>query len=229
MFFLVQLLTFGRSKFNTSAGQWECVQRGSTREPTGEAPPFQPAADVLPLVGFMISSEYGAHLLSLQLSWSHWLMSLLCLSDSRYEKCMCLLPQDKKRTALTCTSVQTDVGWWAAGPPLQAICLRLSTLVDYWWRWRPATFILLLCTDRHIYHVRVLQDPSQSICLQLKAIIFVSLRFYWLDKPVWCFRDAAVAEMNKVTLACLLLFSLFSGIFCVPLQRWTQQVMIRGL
>lgn len=141
--------------------------------------------------------------------------------------CVCCR-RTKKRSALTCTSVQTDVGWWAAGPPLQAVCLRLST-VDYWWRWRPATFILLLCTDRHIYHVRVLQDPSQSICPQLKAIIFVSLCLYWLDKPVWCFRDAAVAEMNKVALACLLLFSLFSGIFCVPLQRWTQQVMIIGL
>lgn len=72
-----------------------------------------------------------------------------------------------KSTALTCTSVQTDVRWWAAGPPLQANCLRLSTLMDYWWRWGLATFILLLCTYRRVYHVRVLQDPSQTICAQL--------------------------------------------------------------
>lgn len=150
--------------------------------------------------------------------------------DSRCESgVMCLPPWDQNAPLLRARPLQTDDRQWAAGPPLQANCLRPCTLMDYWWRWALATFIPLLCTDQHLYHVRALQDPAQTICPQLEAIIFVSLHLYWLDKPMRCFRDAAVVGMNKVALACLLLFSFFGGISCMPPQRWTQQVMIRGL
>lgn len=132
--------------------------------------------------------------------------------------CVCC-PQDKKKKSCSYVHVRTDrcrmVGsrTTTAGYLLEAQLtggLLMEMKASYL---HPST----LYRSRHIYHVRVLRDPSQSICPQLKAIIFVSLRLYWLDKPAWCFRDAAVAEMNKVALACLLLFSLFRGIFCVPL------------
>lgn len=156
-------------------------------------------------------------------------MSLLCLSNSRYEKCvMCWPPRDQKILHL-CVRLDRQM---SDGGQQDHHCRLTVWGSAHWWiideGWLPSFFYSVQIDTYSIS----CQSAAGSFTNQLSSTwgrYFSSLHLYWLDKLMWWFRGAVVVEMNKVALARLLLFSLFGRIFFVPLQRWTQQVMIRGL